>query len=108
MARAIEFLLRSQAKNDAQIGVLTDRVNTLTDRVDRLTEQVTETHRLMQLHAETQTEFTRVVTRSLAALNDAVARVNEKVDATDARLDRLSEAFERFVNDRGRQPPGVA
>lgn len=136
MERAIEFLLQSQAKNDAQIGVLTERV-------DQLTQDLAETNRLIQLHAETQTEFIQVVTRSLAALNDAVVRVNAKVDAadasakarfdaldararewadaadaadarararaeaTDARLDRLAATVERIITGRSDQPPGL-
>lgn len=104
--RAIEFLLQSQAKNDAQIGVLTERVGDLTQRFDQLTQQVTETSRLMQFHAETQTEFIQVVTRSLEALHDAVVGVNVKADATDARLDRLAATVERIITGRGDQPLG--
>lgn len=110
MERAIEFLLQSQAKNDAQIGLLTQRV-------DQVTQNLAETNRMIQLHAETQTEFIQIVTRSLDRLNDAVVRVNEKVgaadaraqaraDATDARLDRLAETVERIITGRGDQPPG--
>ncbi len=118
MERAIEFLLQSQAKNDAQIGLVADQVGDLTHRVDELTRQVTETHRLMQLHAETQTEFIQVVTRSLDALTNVIARVNAKVDATDARvsaradatdarLDRLAATVERIITGRGDQPPAL-
>jgi hypothetical protein len=75
MERAIEFLLQSQTN---------------------LENQVAETNRIMQLHADTQSQFIQIVTSSIERLAAAQARSDERIVAvnahaaeTDARLDRL-------------------
>ncbi|HKP73098.1 MAG TPA: hypothetical protein VJT82_09195 [Pyrinomonadaceae bacterium] len=115
MERAIEFLLQGQAKHDAQLGELTDRVN-------QLTQQVAETNRIVQLHAETQSEFIQIVTNSFERLASAqasadkkiaeaqtqiaetnarsdarIAEMNARAAETDARLDRIASLMERHI-----------
>jgi peptidoglycan hydrolase CwlO-like protein len=101
MERAIEFLLRSQAKHDTQIAELRD--------------QVAETNRIVQMHADTQSEFIQIVTRTLEALGESQRRTDERLaqiaeaaarseernahryDELDARLDRLVSVVERLA-----------
>ncbi len=51
----------------------------------------------MQVYAETQTEFIKIVTRTLeaqaeinASLRTSIARTYERVNKTDERLDRMA------------------
>ena len=92
--RAIAFLLESQARHDTQIGELRD--------------QIAETNRIVQMHAETQTQFIEIVSRTLEALGEsqrrtdarlaeADARHSRRADETDARLDRLIGVVEKLV-----------
>lgn len=96
MERAIEFLLKSQADLNAQIG--------------RTNEQLAQTNRQLGGFADTQAEIMRVMTRTLesqAQINDslrasirdlsaaqrrteeAVARLAESQAQSDQRLDAL-------------------
>lgn len=97
--RAIEFLVKSQAKHDAQLG--------------QLTEQVTETGKQLQVYAQMQTQFIEICTRTMTGLAEAQARTertmtglaeaqartNERVSQTDARLDRLAALIEQHVTE---------
>jgi hypothetical protein len=90
MERAIEFLLQSQANLDAQIA---------------------ETNRVVQLNAETQTEFIQIVTRHIEAqgeinaslrasvreLTSAQLRSGEQANKTDERLDRIAAMLDRHI-----------
>jgi len=78
MERAIEFLLKSQANLEAQIA---------------------ETNRIVQLQAETQSEFIQIVTQAMANLADAQTRTERTVGETNARLDRLASLVERHIED---------
>ena len=86
MERAIEFLLQGQAKHDARIG--------------ELREQVAETNRIVRLHAETQTEFIQVVTRSIEAQGEVNATMRAALARTDERLDRLEAVVEKLISGR--------
>jgi hypothetical protein len=81
--RAIGFLLESQAKHDTQIG--------------ELREQIAETNRIVQLHAESQTEFIQIITRSIEAQGEVNASLRAAVARTDERLDRLEAVVEKLV-----------
>jgi chromosome segregation ATPase len=110
MERAIGFLLQGQANHEARLGALTDKVN-------QLAEQVAETNRIVQFHAETQTQFIQIVTHHIEAqgeinaslritINQADARLtraDEKISRTDARLDRLGALVERYIEGRNGQ-----
>lgn len=69
MERAIEFLLKSQANLEAQIA---------------------ETNKIVQLHAETQSQFIQTVTRVFEAQD----RINTR---TDERLNKLIGLFEQHI-----------
>lgn len=81
MERAIGFLLESQAKHDAQIGELRD--------------QVSETNRIVQMHADTQSQFIEIVSHTLEALGTSQRRTDERIGETNGRIDALVEASVR-------------
>jgi ABC-type enterochelin transport system substrate-binding protein len=103
MERAIEFLLQGQANHQV--------------RLDELAAQVAETSRVVQLQAETQTEFIQIVTRHIeaqgeinASLRAAASRTDEinaslrtAASRTDERIDRLEILVERYLEGRGDQ-----
>jgi methyl-accepting chemotaxis protein len=93
MERAIEFLLKNQAGFDVKL--------------DRLTEEVTEMSKQVRLHAETQTEFIKVVTRHTedqARINEEQRRTNAEFRATQTRLAEgllsLATTVQRFIGER--------
>ena len=83
MERAIEFLLQSQANHEA--------------RLSELTAQMAETNRIVQLHAETQTEFIQAVSRHIEAQGEVNKSLRAAVARTDERLDRLEAVVERIA-----------
>ncbi|MDX6270067.1 MAG: hypothetical protein QOD28_1290 [Acidobacteriota bacterium] len=89
MERAIEFLLQGQASHQV--------------RLDELTAQVAEIGRVVQLQAETQTEFIQIVTRHIEAQGEINASLRAAVSRTDERLDRLEVLVERYIEGRGGQ-----
>ncbi|MCA1566294.1 MAG: hypothetical protein LC803_11780 [Acidobacteria bacterium] len=89
MERAIEFLLQSQANHQV--------------RLDELAAQVSEIGRVVQLQAETQTEFIQIVTRHVEAQGEINASLRAAVSRTDERLDRLEVLVERYIEGRGGQ-----
>jgi predicted nucleic acid-binding Zn-ribbon protein len=84
MERAIEFLLQSQANLEAQIA---------------------ETNKIVQMHAESQSQLNETLTKTISALADAQARAesrsNARHDETDARLDRLAAVVEKLAERVG-------
>jgi phosphoribosylanthranilate isomerase len=100
MDRAIEFLLQGQAKHEARLGELTDKVN-------QLTEQVIETNRIVQFHAETQTSFIQIVRQHIeaqveinASLRVSINQADARITRTDTRIDRLEALVERYIEGR--------
>lgn len=87
MERAIEFLLQSQANHQV--------------RLDELAAQVAEIGRVVQLQAETQTEFIQIVTRHIEAQGEINASLRAAVSHTDERLERLGALVERYLEGRG-------
>jgi len=86
MERAIEFLIQNQAKFDALL--------------ERNAKQIAETDRQLQLTAETLSEFIRIVTNTIQALNESQSRMDERLTRNDERLgERLAQNDERF-NER--------
>lgn len=97
MERAIEFLLKHQAK--------------LENQIERTSRQIEETNNRLEIHAETQTEFIKIVTQqieaqgainaslraSLARMNERINRTDEHQNQTDARLDRLAALVEQHI-----------
>jgi predicted nuclease with TOPRIM domain len=83
MERAIEFLVKNQASFDA--------------RLDQTNGQIAEMSKQIQIYAETQSEFIRIITRTLeaqaeinASLRAANTRTDERMNKTDERLDRMA------------------
>jgi hypothetical protein len=100
MERAIEFLLQGQANFET-------RLTTFEMRLERLTDEVRETNERLRIHAETQTEFIKVVTRHIeeqTRINEAQARINAEFRATQTRianaLDSLATSVNRFMEGR--------
>jgi HD superfamily phosphodiesterase len=79
MERAIEFPLQSRAS---------------------LASQVAETNGIVRLHAQTQTEFIRIVTRHIQAQGEIDASLRAAVSHTNERLDRLEALVERYLEGR--------
>lgn len=117
MERAIEFLLQGQANHQVRLDELTQNLN-------QLTQQAAETNHIVQLNAETQTQFIQIVTRHIeaqgeinaslrdanaslhdanASLRDANASLRDAIFSTSARLDRLEALVERYIEGRGGQ-----
>lgn len=94
MERAIEFLLKNQANFDV-------RLNRLAEEVDQLTGEVRETGQQLRLHADTQTDFVRVVTAHI----EAQGHINADVRATLVRISEdlrlLATTVQRFAEGRG-------
>ena len=83
MERAIEFILKSQAKAEAQIAE-TNQQLAETNR------QLAETDRRLADYAETQSVFIQTVTRAFEAQDQINTR-------TDERLNRLIGLFEQHI-----------
>lgn len=83
MERAIEFLLQSQANHQV--------------RLDELTAQVTETSNQLQTHAETQTQFIEIVTRTLEGLAASQERTDRKIAESNARIAETNARSEQRI-----------
>jgi ribosome-binding ATPase YchF (GTP1/OBG family) len=90
MERSIEFLLKNQA--------------TLENQIERTSRQIEETNNRLEVQAETQTEFMKIVTQQIEAqgaintsLRATLGRTDERINQTDARLDRLAALVEQHL-----------
>ncbi|HZB43795.1 MAG TPA: hypothetical protein VE360_01055 [Pyrinomonadaceae bacterium] len=89
MERAIEFILQNQATLEEHVKQAEERI----EQVNRnLSEQIAETNKIMQMHADTQTEFIKIVTKAIGDLAEAQQR-------TDDRVNRLAATVERFISE---------
>jgi len=121
MERAIEFLLQSQANFETRLAAFEAQQR-------RTDEQIAETNKIVQLNAETQTQFIQIVTRHIEAqgeinaslraaikqnevtikqadarIKQADARIkqaDERINHSDTRLDRLEALVERYIQGR--------
>lgn len=93
MERSIEFLLKSQA--------------TLENQIERTSRQIEETNNRLEIQAETQTEFIKIVTQQIeaqgainASLRASLALTDERINQTDERInqtdERINQADERL------------
>jgi hypothetical protein len=89
MERAIEFILQNQATLEEHVKQAEER-RELVNR--NLSVQIAETNKIMQLHADTQTGFIKIVTKAIGDLVEAQRR-------TDDRIDRLAATVERFISE---------
>jgi chromosome segregation ATPase len=83
MERAIEFLLQSQAKAEAQIA--------------ETNQQIAGTNRQLADYAETQSVFIQTVTRALEAQDQINASLRAADTRTDERLNKLIGLFEQHI-----------
>jgi predicted nucleic acid-binding protein len=104
MERAIAFLLQSQGNHESRLG--------------ELMQQIAETNRIVQLNAETQTEFIQIVTRHIEAqgeinaslrasvreltsaqlrMDERAIKTDERANKTDERLDRIATMLDRHI-----------
>ena len=83
MERAIEFLLKSQAKADAQIA--------------ETNRQLAETDRRLADYAQMQSVFIQTVTRALEAQDQINASLRAADARTDERLNKLIGLFEQHI-----------
>jgi methyl-accepting chemotaxis protein len=97
MERAIEFLLKSQAKVEAQIEETGRQVTEIGRQVTEMGRQVTETGRQLADYAETQSVFIQTVTRALEAQDQINASLRAADTRTDERLNKLIGLFEQHI-----------
>lgn len=90
MERAIEFVLKSQAKAEALIAE-TNRQLAETDR------QLAETDRRLADYADTQSVFIQTVTRVFEAQDQINASLRAADARTDERLNKLIGLFEQHI-----------
>jgi chromosome segregation ATPase len=107
MERAIEFLLQSQANFETRLTAFDTRLDRLTEEVGHLAEGLQETNKQLRLHADSQAEFIKVVTRYVekqAQINEGQARINTEFSATQTRianaLDSLATTVQRIAEGR--------
>lgn len=120
MERSIEFLLQSQANQDARIEKLSQqvaqmgrqveetgrqvaevgqKVAELTRYVTEIGQQVTQTSRSLEDLAETQNEFMAHITRFIEAQVSINERLLDRQARTDERLNALIGIVERHINE---------
>ena len=105
MERAIDFRLKSQANLEARIeqvnahlGARIEEVNAnLGAMIEQTNRQLAQTNKLLGEHANTQTTFIQVITRTF----EAQAEINKR---NDEKLNVLVIAVERLVSERGGKP----
>lgn len=90
MERAIEFLLAGQATLEQRIEQTNTQLQQTDAQLQQTNQQLAELGRLLETHAETQSEFIEIATRSIEALTAAQSQ-------TDARLNILIGVVERHV-----------
>ncbi|HEY0099301.1 MAG TPA: hypothetical protein VGB76_10160 [Pyrinomonadaceae bacterium] len=90
MERAIEFLLQSQAKAEAQIAETARQIA-------ETQQQAAETQRQAAAYAETQSVFIQTVTRALEAQDQINASLRAADARTDERLNKLIGLFEQHI-----------
>lgn len=96
MERAIEFLLKHQADYEAGQA-------RLEAQVERTSRQIEETNKRLEIHAETQTEFMKIVTQQIEAQGKINASLRASLTRTDDRVDKLADTVERFISGQDRK-----
>ncbi|HEV7903128.1 MAG TPA: hypothetical protein VGO96_04740 [Pyrinomonadaceae bacterium] len=92
LERAIEFLLKSQARAEA--------------RQDRTDQQIAEMGNQLRIYAETQSQFIEVVTQSLKGLATIQARTEQRIAETNAHMAETNARTEQKIteiNERSEQ-----
>lgn len=97
MERAIEFLLQSQAKVDAQLAETNRQLAETNRQLAETDRQLAETDRQLAVYAETQSVFIQTVTRALEAQDQINASLRAADARTDERLNKLIGLFEQHI-----------
>ena len=92
MERAIEILLNNQANFDIRLEKTNQQLAETNQQLAETNRQVGETNKRLEIFAETQTEFIRVVTRHI----EAQGEINNSI--RNAVRD-LSIAIERHISE---------
>ena len=97
MERAIEFLLKSQAKAEAQIAETNRQLAETNRQLAETDRQLAETDRRLADYAKTQSVFIQTVTRALEAQDQINASLRAADTRTDERLNKLIGLFEQHI-----------
>lgn len=97
MERAIEFLLQSQAKAEAQIAETWQQIAETNRQLAETDRQVAETQRQLASYAETQSVFIQTVTRTFEAQDQINASLRAANAQADERLNKLIRLFEQHI-----------
>ena len=104
LERAIDFLLKSQAKLDVSMEQTNERVSQLADSVAQLNDTVTQLTRLQSSFADTQANVMRVLMQTFEAqakinesLNGSVSKLTARQGQTEATVYRLSQKVEALA-----------
>jgi chromosome segregation ATPase len=102
MERAIEFLLKHQADFESRQARLESRQAGLETQLEKTSSQIEETNKHLEIHAETQTEFIKIVTQQIeaqgainTALRASLARMDERINQTEERINQADERLNR-------------
>ena len=106
--RAIDFLLKSQAKSEARIEQTNEQLARTDERVTRLAEQVSQLSDQLGAFAYTQADIMRVVTRTF----EAQAHINESLRAgineLAARQSQTEESLAKLADRQSRTEETLA
>ena len=118
LERAIDFLLKSQAKLDVSVERTSERVSQLADNVAgladnvaglagsvaRLNDTVTQLTNHQSSFADTQANIMRVMMQTFEAQaqinqssNDSISKLTARQEQTEATVDRLSQQVEALA-----------
>jgi chromosome segregation ATPase len=90
MERAIEFLLQHQAIFEGRIERMQAQLSETQAQVSETQAQLTELGRVVQMQAESQSQFNQTLTSAVTALAEAQLK-------TEAKVDRLAGVVEKLV-----------
>jgi DNA polymerase elongation subunit (family B) len=94
--RAIEHILNLQANFEVQLEKTNQQLAETDAQVKRTSRQIEETNKRLDIYAETQTEFIKIVTKHIEAQGEINASLRASLARTDSRLDALID----IVRDR--------
>lgn len=102
MERAIEFLLKHQANFESRQATLETQLEKTSHQVEDTNKRLEDTNKRLEIHAETQTEFMRIVTQHIEAQGKINASLRALLARTDERVDKLADTIERFISGQTR------